>query len=216
MYKFFLSLFFFFCFKSFSQTGIVKDSIYLLNGQMVSETVIDTLLGAVTIINPEKPEKKIHYELDDIYMVSYKNGYRRYYYSQDSLKNNWFTRNEMWYFMKGERDARKGFKARGALIGSGIAGLIGGMSGTFFGPVLPYGYLALVGLPKVRIRANTISNPVYVDYDAYILGYERNARSKRRIQSIIGGTTGLIIGYGLYALLHNYYPEEINIGFNKK
>ncbi len=216
MYKFFVSLFLFFFFKSFSQTTAIKDSIYLLNGQMVSETVIDTLLGAVTIVNPEKPEKKIHYELDDIYMVSYKNGYRRYYYSQDSLKNNWFTRNEMWYFMKGERDARKGFKARGALIGSGIAGLIGGMSGTFFGPVLPYGYLALVGLPKVRIRANTISNPVYVDSDSYILGYERNARSKRRIQSIIGGTVGLAIGYGLYGLLHNYYPEEVNFGFNKK
>lgn len=202
--------------STFSQTTAIKDSVYLLNGQIVSENVLDTLLGAVTIINPDKPEKKLHYELDDIYMVSYKTGYRRYYYSQDSLKNNWFTRNEMWYFMIGERDARKGFKARGALIGSGIAGLVGGMSGTFFAPVLPYGYLALVGIPKVKIRANTISNPVNVDYDAYILGYERNARQKRRIQSVIGGTAGLIIGYGLYALLHNYYPEEINVGFSKK
>ena len=204
-----------FLFQAISSQTNVQDTIYLMNGQVVGEKVIDTLLGAVTIINPKKPTKKIHYEWDQLYMVRFANGDKRYYYTQDTTISNWFTREEMWMYMKGENDARRGFKARGALIGAGIAGIIGGMSGTFWGPIAPYGYMALSGIPKVRIRHNTISNPAYVESDAYILGYERVARQRRKIKSVIGGTVGLAIGYGIYALFHSSYPENIDVGFNK-
>lgn len=193
-----------------------QDTIYLMNGQVVGEKVIDTLLGAVTIANTKKPNKNIHYEWDQLYMVRYANGDKRYYYQQDTTIGNWFSRDEMWLYMKGENDARKGFKARGAFIGAGIAGILGGMTGTLWGPIAPYGYMALSGLPKVRIRGKTISNPNYIVSDAYILGYERVARQRRKIKSVIGGTIGLAIGYGLYALFHKDYPETIDIGFGKK
>jgi hypothetical protein len=186
-----------------------QDTIFLMNGQVVAEKVIDTTLGAVTIYHPGKHGKKIHYEWDQLYMVRYASGYKRYYYVQDSTINNWFTRDEMWMYMKGEKDARKGFKARGSLIGAGIAGLLGGMSGTLWGPVAPYGYMALSGMPKVRIRHSTVSNPRYLESDAYILGYERVARQKRKIRSLIGGTAGLLLGYGFYAAFHNSYPESV-------
>jgi hypothetical protein len=199
----------------FSQTSNVQDTIYLMNGQVVGEKIIDTLLGAITIINPKKPSKKIHFELEQLYMVRFADGHKRYYYQQDSLHGNFFTQDEMWMYMKGENDARRGFKARGALIGSGIAGIIGGMTGTFYAPILPYGYMALSGIPKVRIRGNTISNPVYVESDAYILGYERVARQRRKIKSVIGGTIGLAVGYGLYFLLHDKYPETVDFGLKK-
>lgn len=204
-----------FLFQTATSQTTAQDTIYLMNGQVVGEKVIDTLLGAVTIINPKKPSKKIHYEWDQLYMVRFANGDKRYYYRQDTTISNWFTRDEMWMYMKGENDARKGFKARGAMIGAGIAGIIGGMSGTFWGPVAPYGYMALSGIPKVRIRHSTISNPNYVESDAYILGYERVARQRRKIKSVIGGTVGLAIGYGIYALFHSSYPENIDVGFNK-
>ncbi len=200
----------------FSQTtSAVQDTIYLMNGQVVGEKIIDTVLGAITIVNPQKITRKIHYELEQLYMVRFANGYKRYYYQQDTTKYQFFTRDEMWMFMKGENDARKGFKARGAFIGASIAGLIGGLTGTFYAPIAPYGFMALSGLTKIKIRANTISNPVYVESDAYILGYERVARQKRKIKSVVGGSIGLAIGYGLYFLLHSYYPETINIGFSK-
>lgn len=199
---------------SFSQKP-VQDTIYLMNGQVVGEKIIDTILGAVTIINPKKPDKKIHYEWDQLFMIRFANGDKRYYYQQDSTLSNWFTRDEMWMYMKGENDARRGFKARGAMIGAGIAGIIGGMSGTFWGPIAPYGFMALSGLPKIRIKHNTISNPSYVESDAYILGYERVARQRRRIKSVIGGTIGLVIGYSFYGLFHSQYPETINVGFSK-
>ncbi len=210
-----LSLFFLMAIQPAPAQTNAQDTIYLMNGHVVGEKIIDTVLGAVTILDPKKPSKKIHFELEQLYMVRFANGYKRFYYQQDSTIGNWFTRDEMWMFMKGERDAHKGFKARGALIGGGIAGLMGGLTGTFWGPVAPFGFMALSGIPKVRIRAETISNPSYVESDAYILGYERVARQKRKIKSIIGGVVGLAVGYGLYGMLHQHYPETIDIGFKK-
>jgi hypothetical protein len=204
--------------KSRAQTDSLrtaKDSVFLMNGHVIGEKVMDTLLGAVSIQDPEKPGKLLHYELAQLYMVKYTSGIIRYYYRQDSAQYNYFTRDEMWMFMKGEVDARKGFKPKGSIIGAGIAGLIGGMSGTFYAPVLPYGYMALSGITKVRIRGKTISNPVYVDSDGYILGYERVARHKRKIQSIVSGSIGLAVGYLIYGLTHQYYPETIDIGVGK-
>lgn len=204
----------FIVFFAFNSKAQYKDTILLMNGNYVVEKVIDTLIGAVTIVNPEKTTEKLHYEYDDIYCVKYASGFTDYYYSQDTLRGNYFTRDEMQYYIYGERDARKGFKARGSLIGAGIVGLASGGLGLFFAPVFPYGYMALSGIPKVRIKHNTISNPNYIDHDAYILGYERVSRSKRRIQALIGGTIGLAAGYGLYfGLLKDKLPSAITLRF---
>ena len=208
---FLLFLIAFFSFQSKAQT---KDSVFLMNGNIVAEKVIDTLLGAVSVINPEKPTEKLHYEYDDIYSVKFSNGNIKYYYTQDTLRGNWFTRDEMKYYMLGERDARKGFKARGALIGAGIVGLVSGGTGLFFAPIFPYGYMALTGVPKVRIRHSTISNPNYIEHDPYILGYERVSRTRRRLQALIGGTIGLAAGYGLYfGLLKDKLPSTFTLRF---
>lgn len=210
----FIISFLFILFFAFSTKAQYKDTILLMNGNYVVEKVIDTLIGAVTIVNPEKTTEKLHYEYDDIYCVKYASGFTDYYYSQDTLRGNYFTRDEMQYYIYGERDARKGFKGRGSLIGAGIVGLASGGLGLFFAPVFPYGYMALSGIPKVRIRHSTISNPNYIDHDAYILGYERVSRSKRRIQALIGGTIGLAAGYGLYfGLLKDKLPSTITLRF---
>lgn len=199
------------CFTSKAQN---KDTILLMNGNIVVEKVLDTLIGAVTIVNPENAAEKLHYEYDEIYSVKYATGFIDYYYMQDTLKCNYFTRDEMLYYIYGERDARKGFKARGALIGAGVVGLASGGLGLFFAPIFPYGYMALSGLPKVRIKHKTVSNPNYIDHDAYLLGYIRVAKSRRRIQAIIGGTIGIVAGYGLYfGILKDKLPGTISLRF---
>lgn len=199
---------------SFHSKAQNKDTILLMNGNYVVEKVIDTVIGAVTIVNPANTAEKLHYEYDEIYCVKYSTGFTDYYYSQDTLKGNYFTREEMKYYMYGERDARKGFKARGSLIGAGVVGLASGGLGLFFAPVFPYGYMALSGITKVKIKHSTISNPNYIDQDAYILGYERVSRSKRRIQALIGGTIGLAAGYGLYfGILKQNLPETLKLRF---
>lgn len=199
---------------SFNLKAQNKDTILLMNGNVVVEKVLDTLIGAVTIVNPANTLEKLHYEYDEIYCVKYAAGFTDYYYSQDTLKSNYFSRDEMLYYIYGERDARKGFKARGALIGAGVVGLASGGLGLFFAPIFPYGYMALSGIPKVKIKHSTVSNPNYIDHDAYLLGYIRVAKSRRRIQAIIGGTIGLVAGYGLYfGILKDRLPSTFTIRF---
>ncbi len=192
-----------------------QDSIFLMNGHVIVKKVIDTTFNTVTILHPKKPTKRIHYESDQLYMVKFANGYKRYYYVQDPSIYNVFTRDEMWLFTKGEQDARKGFKAKGALVTAGLIGFGSGLTGSFFAPVLPYGFMALSGITKIRIKHETISNLKYIESDAYILGYERVARQKRKTRSLIGGTIGLALGYGIYAIFHSSYPESINFGYGQ-
>lgn len=189
-----------------------KDTIILMNGNFVVEKVIDTSFFAVTAFHPTKPNKKLHYEFDDVYGIFYADGNKKYFYRQDTARYMWFTRDEMLYFVKGERDGRKGFKARGALIGSGLIGFVSGATGSFFAPLPPFGFMALSGITKVRIKHKTISNPAYIDSDAYILGYERTARYKRKLKSLFGGTAGTLLGYAFYFALKDYYPTDYQNG----
>jgi hypothetical protein len=200
--------------STFSLKSQSKDTVLLMNGNFVVEKVIDTLIGAVTVLNPNNVNEKLHYEYDQIYCVKYANGFTDYYYSQDSLNGNYFTREEMLYYIYGERDARKGFKARGSFIGAGILGMASGGLGLFFAPIFPYSYMALSGITKIKIKHKTVSNPYFIDHDGYILGYERVSRSKRKIQALIGGSIGLAVGYGLYfTVLKNNLPSTINLRF---
>ncbi|HWY37247.1 MAG TPA: hypothetical protein VNY73_01720 [Bacteroidia bacterium] len=201
---FFLSLFFV-SFVSFAQTK-AGDTLFLLNGRMVTVHVIDTLLGAATFTDPEDSTKRAHVDNEQLFAIRYSNGDIFYYYEQDTI-SNWFTREEMWLFMQGERDARKGFKAPGSLYGSMAFGLIGGLTGTLFGPLAPLAYGACVGIPWVRIRHNTVSNANNLQYDSYILGYEREARKKRRMKAIIGSIIGMAVGYTTYFVWLQHEPN---------
>lgn len=183
-----------------------------MNGQVVVEKVIDTSFFAVTVYHPKKVKKKLHYEFDDVYGIFYANGNKKYYYVQDTARYMWFTRDEMFYFIKGEQDARKGFTANGAMITGGLIGFVSGATGAFFAPIAPYSFMALTGVTKVRIKHRTISNPNYIDSDAYILGYERTARYKRKLKSLLGGTVGLALGYAFYAAFNHTYPTEYQNG----
>lgn len=178
-----------------------------MNGLVIAEKIIDTTFATVSIYDPKNVGKKLHYESDQVFMVKFANGDRRYYYEQDSTNGNIFTREEMWLYSKGEADAHKGFKARGAFITSTTFGVLGGMTGAFWGPALPFLYISSNGITKIRIKHETVSNPRYLTYDAYLLGYERVARQKRKTRSFIGSGIGIATGYLFYALFHNYYPK---------
>lgn len=171
-----------------------KDTLFLMNGKIYVSPVLDTLLGGVTIKDIRDTNQRFTVDNEDLFAVHYSTGEIHYYYSQDTTIGNEFTRDEMYYFMQGERDAKKGFKARGSLFGNMATGFISGLTGSLLSPIPPFAYLGLCGIPKVRIRHSTISNPNYIDHDPYILGYERQARAKRRMQCLIGGGIGLAAG----------------------
>jgi len=202
-------------FNFFSQN--VSDTIYLMNGQKIGSVVIDTSFALVTYKIPasRNPNKIRNLEKDDIFCIRYKSGINFYYYSQDTARGDWFTREEMWYFTQGERDANKGFYPMTTLIISGTLGILSGMTGMYVAPAIPLSFYLISDITKIKIRHSSVSNPELVQYDAYILGYQKVARTKRRIYSIIGGASGLLLGYITYFTFKNKYPQPFkDILFN--
>ena len=134
----------------------VKDTIFYMNGTIIGATIIDTLLNAVTFKDPADTSKKVNLEDQAIFSVKYANGEIKYYYTQDTLNGNWFTRDEMWYFVQGERDARKGFRSPGAFWGGVVTGIAGGCAGAIWAPAVPFGFMGATELTKIRIRHNNL------------------------------------------------------------
>lgn len=177
-----------------------KDTIILLNGNTVVSTVVDTTDGVVTIKNPKKPGKNINIENNRIFSINNNKG-ENIIYVYDTILGNEFTIDEMRYFIKGEQDAEKGFKARGALYGNMALGLASGATGSFLCPIPPFTFIVFSGLRKVKVKPKTVSNPDYLKEEAYLLGYERVVKKKRKIGSLIGGGIGLGVGLGIAAIL---------------
>ncbi len=200
MFKYLLSTLFVisFCFFGFSQEK--KDTILLLNGAIIISEVVDTTNGVTIIRDTKKPGRNIVIENDRIFSIKNTSG-EHVMYVYDTIIGNEFTEEEMRYFIKGEQDAEKGFKARGALYGNLALGLASGVTGSFFCPIPPFAFIAMSGLPKVRIKHSTVSNIEYLKQEAYIMGYERVARKKRKFQSMIGGGAGLVVGLGTFGVL---------------
>jgi hypothetical protein len=172
-----------------------NDTIVLLNGTVLVANVTDTTNGVTTIMNPKDSSKFFVIENDRIFSIKNKNG-ESVLYVYDTLIGNEFTVDEMRYFIHGEQDAEKGFKAKGAFWGNALIGAASGVTLGFLSPLPPFAFVALTGVPKVKIDHNSVSNIDYIKHDTYLMGYERVARKKRKFASLIGGVAGLAVGIG--------------------
>ncbi|CAN5560168.1 hypothetical protein BH10BAC1_BH10BAC1_03550 [soil metagenome] len=189
---------------NFSQTG--KDTIVMLNGSVLIGTVIDTTNGVTSVKNPKDINKNIIIENDRIFSITNPTGeYIMYVY--DTLIGNEFTIEEMSYFILGEQDAEKGYKARGAFFGNMLIGAVGGVTGSFLCPLPVFIFTAASGLPRVKVRSSTVSNIDYIKHETYIMGYERVARKKRKIGSLAGGVIGMGAGLGTFFILRANHSE---------
>jgi hypothetical protein len=177
-----------------------KDTIVLLNGDRVIASVIDTTNGVTSFKNPKNPKKNFIIENDRIFSINNPKG-ENIIYAYDTVIGNEFTIDEMRYFIRGEQDADKGFKAPGAFWGNLALAAGAGVTGSFLSPVPPFVFVALVGAPKVNIKKETVSNLEYLNHTTYLMGYERVARKKRKIKSLIGGGIGLSVGLGTFFIL---------------
>jgi hypothetical protein len=190
--------------NGFSQPN--NDTILLLNGNVIITNNIDTTKGSVTFKNPKHPTKNIVIANNCIFSISNNKG-ETLLYSYDSLLGNYFSIDEMRYYIRGEQDAQKKFKARGAFWSNLFIGAGAGVTGFFFAPVAPFAFSGLSGITKVKIKKNTVSQHEYLNHVTYIMGYESVAYKKRKIKSLISGGIGLAVGVTTFAILKNNDTE---------
>ena len=181
------------------------DTVYLMSGRTVEGVVKDTSNEKLKILIAKKGGgyKADFIDQELIFSVKYKSGSERVFYVQDTLFGNYYTPNEVRYFLQGERDARRSYHCRLWIVGGFVAGFAGGYTGNALGLVAPFGYSAASVAFRVKIRPGSVSNPDYLRYDTYLMGYEKVARQKRIMRTLVAGAIGFTAGIVTQSIVTN-------------
>lgn len=196
--------------NSFAQlSGPAKDTIQLMNGEIMITNVIDTSFYGVKILQEKKNKKKaVIIEGERIFSVKFANGHEKFIYYQDTAIGNEFTVNEARYFLYGERDADKGYRPKWWPAGNFVLGAASAFtlnSFVSFVPPVLYPIVPARDWFRITIPHNTVSNVNYLKQDTYILGYERIARKKNAMRSFVSGVIGLGIGFAARSVYDNNF-----------
>ncbi len=180
------------------------DTVYLMSGKTVTGVVKDTSNQKLKILIPKKNNefKADFIDQELVFSVKYKTGQEAVFYKQDTLFGNYYTPNEVRYYLQGERDARKSYHCRGWIAGAFVVGFA---SGTFRNAVMlipPFAYSGISVGFRVKIRPGSVSNPDYLKYDTYLMGYEKVARQQRVMRTLLSGAIGFVAGFATTTVIY--------------
>jgi len=168
----------------------------VLEGNVTSQ---DTLYLYYDLVKKSGKTKAKKLDLERVFSINGPNGEEKVIYYMDTVVGNYFTIDEMRFYIQGEQDASKYYRANWT-IAAGLpitAGLGFVLSGTVFSFAVPFVYLVSTGISAYKINKNKISSSNLVTEPAYVLGYERTARNKRLFKSLFAGLVGTAIGFTL-------------------
>jgi len=185
---------------------VVLDTVYLMSGQTVTGVVKDSANEELKILIPRKGDFKADFiDLDLVYSVKYGTGVESVFYKQDTLYGNYYTAQQVKYFLEGERDARRSYRSPWCTAGSFAVGFTGGYLQNFIFTFLPpFAYAGTTTFFRVKIKPGTVSNPDFLMYETYLLGYEKEARKHRVFRSLMWGGIGMVSGFLTSSIVQDY------------
>jgi hypothetical protein len=182
------------------------DTIFFLNGEIRAVKIVDTVYHLIRFL-PEKRKKKPHVfevEKDRVFSIKLSNGQEHLVYFHDSIIGNVFTVLEAKMFMLGEREADKNYHNKWPFIIGfvvGAASPIALSNAVALSPIAPAITPLHTLIPYIKVNTKKIVNKNYLQYDTYIMGYEKVARKKNFMHSILGAGIGLAAGFSAWAIL---------------
>jgi len=200
----------FFSVNAFSQIQTTSDTskmdtIFFLNGEVKAVKVVDTVYHLIRFL-PEKRRRKPHVmdvEKDRVFSVKFSDGQERIIYFHDSAIGNVFTVLEAKMFMLGEREADRSYRNKWPFVIGFAVGALSPLTvpnAVALSPIAPALTPLHTKIPVIKVNTNEIENKNYLQYDTYIMGYEKVARKKNFIHGIIGAGIGLAVGFGTWAI----------------
>ena len=181
-----------------------QDRILLMNGQTIDAKVIgqSTLEVRYALIKNNKVKERAE-PTEQVFSVTDSLGVEKLWYFQDSMFGNDFSVQEMRHYIRGEQDARKGYKPIIPMIGGFVAGagLVIGLDIEFMAMLIPPVYGAAMALPRVHVTRGSITNPLMDGDNFYAYGYARAGKNKRIIRSLLSSAVGVAVGYGVNQLI---------------
>lgn len=184
-----------------------QDSILLMNGQVIPAKVIaqSTLEVRYEEFGKNGRAKTRAEATENIFSVTDSLGRERIWYFHDTLFGNDLTVDQMRYYIKGEQDARAGYRPIWPMVGGFVAGagLTIGLNLEMNSLIVPPVYAAAMALPRVHVTPGSVRDPYMEGEDNYAYGYARTGRSKRVVRSLLSTFAGVAVGLAVRQLVIN-------------
>lgn len=184
-----------------------QNYIHLMNGQIIETP---RLLGQSTLevrylekkkdrlIERAEPTESVFSVVDSLKR-------EKIWYFQDTLFGNDFTVDQMRFYIKGEQDARAGYKPIWPMIGgfAGSAGLVIGLDLEVMAIPIPLVYAGLMSFPRVHVTKGSLTDPLLEGDDYYAYGYGRAGKGKRVMKCLWSSLAGVAVGLAVRQLIIN-------------
>ncbi len=178
-----------------------QQSILTKSGKKIE--ISDIKIDSSEFIYYKKTNGKVKWiEAQDIFSWTRKDSVEVIFYKPD-CEDVCFKISQMRDYLHGLADAKKEYKAPGALIiGFTVGAVSGFLTPAYLSPVAPAANSIIFGATKPKEKDLKIKTD-YIDNSHYLEGYKRGIRKKRTINSIVGGGVGVIVGILTAVLVSN-------------
>lgn len=187
--------------------GQAQDRILLMNGETVEGKVLGQSTLEVRYLQTRKNGKvrERAEPTEEVFSVTDSLGHERIWYFHDTVFGNDLSVDQMRWFLKGEQDARKGYKPIWPMVGAFAtgAGLVIGLNWEMNGLFVPPLVAGAMALPRVHVTPGSISDPLMEGDEYYATGYARVGRSKRVVRTLISAFAGVAVGLAVRQLIIN-------------
>lgn len=179
-----------------------QDRILMMNGKVIEANVLGSEGDDYTYQVKKKSGKAKEKTVSRyrVFSIVYADGREDMLYEQDTLIGNYFSPEEMRWYILGSNAAAKDFKVPAAALASfAVSGAAGfAMGDNFFVIAVPFLVTVGAGSLPTKVRNKKFDNPEYLANPAFVLGYQQKARSRKLSRGLIASLLGLAAGEALY------------------
>lgn len=174
-----------------------QDKINLMNGQVLEGKVVGQSTLEIRYLAPKKCRMVERSEpTSGVFSVTDSAGHEKVWYFMDTLFGNDYTVPQMRWFIKGERDARYGYRPWGPMLGGFAlgAGLTMALDLEVNSLIIPPVYAGFMAWPRVYVTRGSITDPNMEGDPIYATGYSAVGRPKRVVKSLLSTAVGVAVG----------------------
>ncbi len=177
-----------------------QDKINLMNGQVLEGKVVGQSTLEIRYLVPKKSRMVERSEpTSGVFSVTDSTGQEKVWYFMDTVFGNEYTVPQMRWFIKGERDARYGYKPWGPMLGGFAlgAGLTMALDLEVNSLIIPPVYAGFMAWPRVYVTRGSITDPNMEGDPIYATGYSAVGRPKRVVKSLLSTAAGVLVGLAM-------------------
>lgn len=179
--------------------GQPKHEILMMTGQVIDGSVTgqDSLYLYYDYFKRNGSQEAKKLDLERVFSIYTADGEETVVYAMDTNIGNYYSVDQMRFFIKGEQDAMTHYKGHWAwAVGLPVTAALGFVfSGSVVSFAIPFVYLVAAGIPKSKIPKDKIDAPNLMNEEAYVLGFETKARNKRLFKALTAGLVGTAGGF---------------------